>query len=120
LEDSECDRQARDDGCHPLYGDRRTAFQFWWANPAEMLVPWVDSDLRPRDRMDSRLRVIGHLKPGVTVPQAGADWTSSSGEFRAVVRMQGWARPLVPVQQALSENVRGGLLLLLVAVGLVC
>ncbi|HTA70559.1 MAG TPA: ABC transporter permease [Bryobacteraceae bacterium] len=40
---------------------------FWWANPAELVVPWVDSDLRPRDRMDHDFGVIGHLKPGVSV-----------------------------------------------------
>jgi len=93
---------------------------FWWANPAEMLVPWVDSDLRPRDRMDHDFGVIGHLKPGVTVPQAGAELDIIERRIsERVVRMQGWGTTVVPVQQALSENVRGGLLLLLVAVGLV-
>ena len=93
---------------------------FWWANPAEMVVPWVDSDLRSRDRMDHDFGVIGHLKPGVSVQQANAELDIIERRIsESVVRMKGWATTVVPVQQALSENVRSGLLLLLVAVGLV-
>jgi putative ABC transport system permease protein len=93
---------------------------FWWANPAEMVVPWVDSDLRARDRMDHDFGIIGHLKPGVTVRQANAELDIIERRIsERVVRMQGWTTTVVPVQQALSENVRSGLLLLLVAVGLV-
>lgn len=93
---------------------------FWWANPAEMLVPWNDSDLLARNRMEHNFGVIGHLKPGVAVQQANAELDIIERRIsRNVPGMKGWATTVVPVQDALSENVRVGLWLLLAAVALV-
>ena len=93
---------------------------FWWANPAEMLAPWADSDLRSRNRMDHAFGVIGHLKPGVSVKQANAETDIIERRISdSVAGLQGWVTTVVPVQQALSENVRTGLVLLLAAVALV-
>src|SRR5258707_414635 len=46
---------------------------FWSPDPAELLVPWVDSDLAAKNRSDHDFGVIGHLKPGVSIKQANAD-----------------------------------------------
>ena len=93
---------------------------FWWANPAELLAPWADPDLRGRNRMAHDFGVIGHLKPGVSVKQANAELDLMERRiFASFAGMQGWATTVVPVQQALSENVRTGLVLLLAAVALV-
>jgi putative ABC transport system permease protein len=93
---------------------------FWWANPAEMLAPWMDSDLRGHNRMAHDFGVIGHLRPGVSVNQANAELDIIERRIsESVIGMQGWATTVVPVQQALSENVRTGLLLLSAAVALV-
>jgi putative ABC transport system permease protein len=93
---------------------------FWWANPAEMLAPWNDSDLRARNRLDHAFGVIGHLKPGVSVKQANAELDIIERRIgENVAGLKNWATTVVPVQQALSENVRAALLLLLAAVALV-
>jgi len=93
---------------------------FWWANPAEMLAPFADSDLKARNRMDHAFGVIGHLKTGVSVKQANAETNIIERRIsESVIGMQGWATTVVPVQQALSENVHTGLLLLSAAVALV-
>src|SRR5205807_3418154 len=46
---------------------------FWSPDPAEMLVPWVDSDLAAKSRGDHDFGVIGHLRPGISVKQANAE-----------------------------------------------
>ena len=93
---------------------------FWWANPAEMLVPWNDSDLRARNRMDHAFGVIGHLKPEVPLRQANAELDVIERRISEnFAGMRGWGTTVVPVQQVLSENVRTGLWLLLAAVALV-
>ena len=93
---------------------------FWWANPAELLAPWNDADLRERNRMAHDFGVIGHLKPGVSVKRANAETDIIERRISdRVTGLQGWSTTVVPVQQALSENVRAGLLLLLAAVALV-
>ena len=93
---------------------------FWWANPAEMLAPWGDSDLRARNRMDHDYGVIGHLKPGVSVSQVNAELDIIERRISEhVPGLKGWGTTVVPVQQVLSENVRTGLWLLLAAVALV-
>ena len=93
---------------------------FWWPNPAELLVPWADSDLRARNRMDHAFGVIGHLKPGVSIRQANAELDIIERHISEnVAGLQGWATTVVSVQEVLSENVRTALLLLLAAVALV-
>jgi len=46
---------------------------FWFPDPGELIVPWVDTDLLHRSRYDHNFGVFGHLKHGVTVKQANAE-----------------------------------------------
>jgi len=93
---------------------------YWWPNPAEMLVPWADSDLLHRNRNDHSFGVIGHLKSGVTIRQANAELNTIERRIgEQHIGLRGWATTVVPVAEVVSENVRGGLWLLLAAVALV-
>ncbi len=93
---------------------------FWSPVPVDMLVPWDDSDLRARNRMAHDFGVIGHLKPGVAVKQANAEVDVIVRRIsQSVAGMKDWAATVVLVQDALSENVRTGLWLLMAAVALV-
>jgi putative ABC transport system permease protein len=93
---------------------------FWSPDPAELLVPWVDSDLAAKNRSDHDFGVIGHLKPGVSVKQANAELDSIEHRIVApFISMKDFGVTVVPLQDALSENVRTGMLLLLAAVTLV-
>ncbi len=93
---------------------------FWSPNPAGVLVPWVDSDLAARNRSDHNFGVIGHLKQGVSVKQANAELNTIERRIVApFVSMKDYGVTVVPLQDALSENVRTGMLLLLAAVTLV-
>jgi putative ABC transport system permease protein len=93
---------------------------FWSPDPAELLVPWVDSDLAAKTRSDHDFGVIGHLKPGVSIKQANAELDTIERRIVApFVSMKDYGVTVVPLQDALSENVRTGMLLLLAAVTLV-
>jgi putative ABC transport system permease protein len=93
---------------------------FWSPVPAGVLVPWIDSDLRAKSRMAHEFGVIGHLKPGVSVQLATAGLDAIEHRIgEQVVGMKDWSVTIVPVRDALTENVQTGLLLLLAAVALV-
>jgi putative ABC transport system permease protein len=93
---------------------------FWSPDPAEALAPWSDMDLRARSRMDHDFGVIGHLKRGVLPEQANVEMNLIEQRIAArEVGMKDFGVTVVPLQQALGENVRTGLYLLLAAVALV-
>ena len=64
---------------------------------------------------------VGRLKPGVSAAQAEADLNSIAGQIekRYPVTSTGWRTRVVPLREDLVGDVRGGLLALLGAVGLV-
>src|SRR5260370_37970926 len=93
---------------------------FWSPDPAELLVPWVDSDLAAKNRWEHNFGVIGHLRLGVSVKQANAELNTVEKRILApFVSMKDFGVTVVLLQDALSENVRRGMLLLLAAVTLV-
>ncbi|HKW98944.1 MAG TPA: ABC transporter permease [Bryobacteraceae bacterium] len=93
---------------------------FWFPDPADMLVPWSDSDLRARDRMSHDFGVIGHLKPGVSVKQATVELSAIERRIGdQFVGMKGWQVTVVPIREALDENIRTALYLVLGAVAFV-
>jgi putative ABC transport system permease protein len=93
---------------------------FWFPDPGELIVPWVDADLLERNRNDHNFGVVGHLKPDVTVKQANAELNAIEHRIgEQVVGLKDWATTVVLLSDVVSENVRSGLLLLLAAVALV-
>ena len=93
---------------------------FWFPDPADMLVPWCDSDLRAGDRMSHDFGVIGHLKPGVSVKQATVELSAIERRIGdQFVGMKGWQVTVVPLRKALDENIQTALYLVLGAVGFV-
>ncbi|HEV8037932.1 MAG TPA: ABC transporter permease [Bryobacteraceae bacterium] len=93
---------------------------FWFPDPGELIVPWVDADLLERNRNQHSFGVFGHLKPGVTVQQANAELNAIEHRIgEQFVGLRDWATTVVLLSDVLSENVRSGLLLLLAAVALV-
>ncbi len=93
---------------------------FWSPIPIESLVPWSDEDLRRQDPMSHRFTAIGHLKPGATVEEASAELTVVEQRIgQQYPRMAGWEVSVRPLQESLVANIRSGLWLLLLAVGLV-
>ena len=93
---------------------------FWFPDPGELIVPWVDADLLERNRNEHSFGVFGHLKPGVTVRQANAELNAIEHRIgEQFVGLRDWATTVVLLSDVLSENVRSGLLLLLAAVALV-
>ena len=93
---------------------------FWSPVPAGVFVPWADSDLRGMNRMGHDFGVLGHLKPGVSRQQANAELDAllhRTGE--QFIGMKNWSASVVPLQDAVAENVRTPLILLLAAVAAV-
>jgi putative ABC transport system permease protein len=66
-------------------------------------------------------RVTGRLKPGVSLAQAQAEMDAMSARFAKETPAEnaGWTFQLVPLQEAISIDVRPALIVLLGAVGLV-
>ena len=93
---------------------------FWSPVPAGVFVPWADSDLRGMPRMAHGFGVIGHLKPGVSRQQANAELDALVHRIgEQFVGMKNWSASVVPLQDAVAENVRTPLILLLSAVAAV-
>jgi predicted permease len=93
---------------------------FWFPDPGDLVVPWVDADLAERRRSDHNFGVIGHLRRGVTMQQANADLNAIEHRIGEQFEdLKGWATTISPVSDIVGENVRSGLLLLLAAVALV-
>jgi len=87
---------------------------------SDLFVPWDLGELRQRNRGDHDFGVIGRLKPGVTVEQAGTELNTISQRLaESHPEMAQWGATVVPLQRALVEYIRPALLVLLGAVGFV-
>ncbi len=92
----------------------------WFPVPTDVLVPWEDTDLRNRGRMQHSLVVLAKRKPTVS-------WSEVSAELDTIQRrigdafpqMKGWGAYAAPFQAWMLQNARPALLMLLGAVGLV-
>jgi putative ABC transport system permease protein len=92
---------------------------FYHPLPADLYVPWPLAQLRAKNRADHDFGVIGRVKPGVTIAQAQAELSIVARRIDAQTpRLAGWDVTVVGMKQALFENIRPALLLLLGAVGL--
>ena len=92
----------------------------WLPIPADGFVPWADSDLRGRNRMDHELGVLARLRPGVTWAQASAELNGIQRRIgETTPRMKDWSAYIVSFQGWMSQRARPALLLLLAAVGMV-
>lgn len=92
---------------------------FWQPLPCDMYVPWPLAELRAKPRVNHDFGVIARLKPNVTIAQAQVELSSIARRIDAQTpRLAGWDVVVVGMKQALFENIRPALLLLLGAVGL--
>ncbi len=92
----------------------------WLPLPSEAFVPWSDSDLRGRGRMEKTLAVLTKLKPGVTWKQASAELDAIQRRIaEKTPRMRNWSAYVLPFQDWISQRARPALMLLLAAVGVV-
>jgi len=92
---------------------------FWHPLPTDLYVPWPVAQLRSKSRVDHDFGVIGRLKPGVTIAQAQSELSGIARRIDAQTpRLAGWDVTVVAMKQALFENIRPALLMLLGAVGL--
>jgi putative ABC transport system permease protein len=92
---------------------------FWQPLPCDLYVPWPVAQLRAKNRVDHDFGVIARMKPGVMIGQAQAELSAIARRINAQTpRLAGWDVTVVGMQQALFEQIRPTLLLLLGAVGL--
>ena len=95
------------------------AANFWHPLPSDLYVPWPVAELRAKERANHSFGLIARLKPGVTIPQAQAELSAIARRIDAETpRLAGWDVTVIGMKQALFENIRPALLLLLGAVGL--
>src|SRR5580698_10020276 len=93
--------------------------EFWQSLPCDLYVPWPNAQLRAKDRADHDFGVIARLKNGVTFQQAQAELSLVARRINAQSpRLAGWDVTVVPMKQALFENIRPAMLMLLGAVAL--
>ncbi|HEY1341987.1 MAG TPA: ABC transporter permease, partial [Bryobacteraceae bacterium] len=89
----------------------------WLPVPADVFVPWADSDLEHRD---DRLVVIGTLRPGVSFERASAELNAAMPRLaERDPHERGWGASATPLQEAMVSNTRPALIILLGAVGMV-
>jgi putative ABC transport system permease protein len=94
--------------------------ELWLPVPADAFVPWSDADLRRQSPNDHRFSLLVRLKSGVSFRQASAEVDGIARQIALInPRMAGWGASVEPLQDALVDNVRMGLMTLLVAVALV-
>jgi putative ABC transport system permease protein len=92
---------------------------FWQPLPADLFVPWPVAELRARERVSHNFGVFARLKPDVSFGQAQSELSAIARRIDAQTpRLAGWDVTVVPMKQALFENIKPALLLLLGAVGL--
>ncbi len=93
--------------------------EFWAPLPADLYVPWPVAELRARSRLDHNFGAVVRLREGVTLPQAQSELSAIARRIDAQTpKLAGWDVTVVGMKQALFENIRPALLLLLGAVGL--
>src|SRR5262249_50390028 len=82
---------------------------FWTPNPADILVPFADTDLLHRNRNQHNFGVIGHLKRGVSLKQANLEMNAIEHQIgEQNIGLKGWETTVVSMSDVLAENVRGG------------
>ena len=92
---------------------------FWQPLPADLFVPWPNAELRAKARLAHNFGVIARLRTGVSVPQAQSELSAIARHIDSqTALLAGWDVTVVPMKQALFENIKPALLLLLGAVGL--
>ena len=88
----------------------------------DVLVPFVfGSEPWHRSRGDHRLRVIGRLKPGVTIGQAGVEMNAITQRLKPQYPAwkQAWGVTITPMQEELTGAIRPQLWILFGTVGFV-
>ena len=84
----------------------------------DVFIPWPLTD--ETNRQGNTMKVVGRLKPGVTVPQAQAELTTLAKQIESRHRDRNGFRPRVTsLETRVSGSVRPALLVLAGAVGLV-
>jgi len=95
------------------------AADFWAPLPADLYVPWPVAELRAKSRLDHSFGAIARLKPNVSIAQAQSELSAIARRIDSqTARLAGWDVAVVGMKQALFENIKPALLLLLGAVGL--
>jgi putative ABC transport system permease protein len=92
------------------------------AQPPQILIPLVLDPARRHMREFRALTLLGRLGSGVTLERAQAEMEAVGNRFRSDYPNaydRDWKLTLVPLQEDLVRDVRGGLLVLLAAVALV-
>ena len=92
---------------------------FWAPLPCDLYVPWPIAQLRAKSRVEHDFGVIARLKQNVTIAQAQAELSAIARRIDAQTpRLAGWDVAVIGMQQALYNQIRPALPLLLGAVGL--
>jgi putative ABC transport system permease protein len=93
----------------------------WGATAQPIWVPLAYTDADRAVRENHNAQVIARLKPGVDVAKARAemDLVSSRLEREYPSANAGWGATVIPLQELIVGDIRGSLVVLLAAVGLV-
>ncbi len=105
---------------HTIVGVLPKSFTFPQHPDVQLLVPF-ELDASSPDRTGHFLRVLGRLRPGIRLEEAGAE-LATIAERRArdfPDSNAGWTVVLLPLHEAMVREVRGGIRVLFVAVVLV-
>jgi len=93
--------------------------EFWAPLPADLYVPWPTAQLRGKERVAHDFGVFARLKPSVSIAQAQSELSAIARRIDSQTpRLANWDVAVVGMKQALFENIKPALLLLLGAVGL--
>ena len=104
---------------HTVVGVLPRAFLPW--DKPEFVIPLVLTAQQTAHRSNHWLRVVGRLKPGISLAQAREDLLAVSGPFRPLYPAwkRDWGVTVVPMHEQLTGDIKPVLLVLLGAVGLV-
>ncbi|HSF18653.1 MAG TPA: ABC transporter permease [Vicinamibacteria bacterium] len=102
---------------HTIVGILPPDFVFPQRPEVELLVPFAFDASAP-DRAAHFLRVLGRLRPGVLVEEAGAELATLAERMAREFpeSNEGWTVAIRPLHEAMVEGVRGGLRVLSIAV----
>ncbi|HYG62094.1 MAG TPA: ABC transporter permease, partial [Thermoanaerobaculia bacterium] len=88
-------------------------------NDSQLWVP-LASEFLPEDRGAHSVRVLGRLKPGVSLERAQAEMSAIAARLeRQYPENEGWGALVMPLRESLVQNIRPILLILLGAVSFV-
>ena len=88
---------------------------------AEFIVPTAIDPTSANQRSAHWLEVIGRLKPGITLDQAGAEMNALAARLKPLYppHKKDWGVTLIPMREQITGNIKPTLLVLLGAVGFV-